>query len=1046
MSDGTSRRWFLKSSLGFGAAIALPSAVEAAPVTPSAPPPAPTAPPGPAPLVPVSEVALTLTVDDAPASITVSPGDSALSVLRGALDKTGCKVGCGHGACGACVAWIDGVPTTTCLTPATSLHGRQVRTIASFAGRNPLIPLPAPPPIAAAAPGAPPLPPPAPAPAPGPVPWSELHPVQQAFARHDALQCGYCTPGFVMEAIAWYEVYKVQYPPPPPPPPAPRGGRAPVPSPAPPAPFRRPRPSRDEIAAAMAGHLCRCGAYATIYEAIQDAAEGLFDPPPPPPPVEVAPPARPAAAPVEPPPPPPPPPAPEVVAATALADKLAASISRSDAREKVTGAARYTVDVRLDGQLELRFYRSPHPHAVLQALDLNAAKAVPGVKAVSPILSVEGTVKYRGTEVVAVVAVDRASAERGVAAVKATWSVRPHAIGIDAALAEGAPEVWPEDRQLAPLASEGARLPGAWSGNRHGPFRASFLLKPYQAEATFEEAGSSGVVTGRYSTAAQAHTPLEPRAVVARWIDGQLEVHASTQSVEQLAEDLAQTFDLESSQVRVLAPYVGGAFGSKAVTTIDIVTVARLARELGAPVRFVADRYEELLIGGYRPATRAEVRIAASETGGLGGLAVEATNDSGCAVGGAILLPIRLSYRGSEAKILHDYDALNFAPPGKPFRGPGAPPALFAVEQAVDALARKRGEDPITLRRRFEDPEKDAARLRLYAAAEATALWRARSPGDTGRYRRGVGVAVGAWFHILSKNGEILLTSEPDGTITVATGAQDMGNGTRGMLAAAVSSVLGLAPDEITVRVGDSRDPQGVSSTGSRTTTSLLAPAESAARQLRDELVVIAQERMQLYSAKPAVGGVIAAGAFVPWRSIQAVAGRLTFVGRRERDERGYTIINGKDLAIGKALSHVVQLTSVEVDTRLGRVRVREAWSGLAVGRVVSPRGARSQVEGGVVQGVSYALHEERLLDPRTGALITHDLESYRIAGIAETPEITVHFDDQPLEGVAGGAIGLSEICTVAVAGSVGNAMFDATGRRFYDLPIRPDRVVEVLS
>ncbi len=194
--------------------------------------------------------------------------------------------------------------------------------------------------------------------------------------------------------------------------------------------------------------------------------------------------------------------------------------------------------------------------------------------------------------------------------------------------------------------------------------------------------------------------------------------------------------------------------------------------------------------------------------------------------------------------------------------------------------------------------------------------------------------------------------------------------------------------------------------------------------------------------------GVRTADGLLSWPDVLAACDGEQATGRRERDRRGYAVpfLSMDHMRIGRGISGAVHVTEVEVDTRLGTTRVLRVWSGLAVGRIWAPRLARNQAEGSVVQGLSFALFEERGHDPNTGEILTANLEDYRIAGIGDTPEITVHFHEQGWEHVPGGGIGLGEVATIAVAASVGNAVRHATGWRPTELPVRPDRVLEGLA
>jgi xanthine dehydrogenase YagR molybdenum-binding subunit len=288
----------------------------------------------------------------------------------------------------------------------------------------------------------------------------------------------------------------------------------------------------------------------------------------------------------------------------------------------------------------------------------------------------------------------------------------------------------------------------------------------------------------------------------------------------------------------------------------------------------------------------------------------------------------------------------------------------------------------------------------------------------------------------------VQVTSGPEG-VTAATASQDMGNGTRTAIAYAVAGVLGVPPSEIAVRVGDSRDVHGPMSAGSRTTSSVVPAAEEATRALRGALTDFAIKHFRLVDARAVDGGIAHASGRLSWREVLQVAPKQSFVGRRRRDKGGYLLpFSVGGLSVSKYLSGGVQVTEVEVDTRLGRVRVRRVWGGYGVGRIVVPELARSQAQGGIIQGLSYALYEERRIDHRRGDLLTGGLEDYRIIGIGDVPEIEIHFVEDGFDNVTGHAVGLGELVCLAPAASVANAVFHATGWRPRELPLRPDRVM----
>jgi xanthine dehydrogenase YagR molybdenum-binding subunit len=359
-------------------------------------------------------------------------------------------------------------------------------------------------------------------------------------------------------------------------------------------------------------------------------------------------------------------------------------------------------------------------------------------------------------------------------------------------------------------------------------------------------------------------------------------------------------------------------------------------------------------------------------------------------------------------------------------------------------MAAQRGEDPLDLRLRW-DP--NPRRQRLYRWAQGLDAWTNRDQAvSTGRYRRGLGVAAGTWYVFWDPHVQVQL-DVAKGRITASTASQDMGNGTRSMLAWAVAGALDLPPEAIDVRLGDSRDVYGCMSAGSRTTCSVGPAALHAAEQLREALVDLAVDqgiRGELTDAGILPDG---GGPVVTWAELLEGLPTSTFVGRRRRDdERAFLPFAASHTKIGRTLPGSIHLCEVEVDTVLGHVRATRAWVGVTSGRVMCPPVARSQMEGAVVQGLSYALYEQRLLDARTGRLLTHNLDDYRIAGIGDMPPIDVHFDEEGYEAVRGGAIGIGEIGTVGVTASVANAVFHATGKRPRRLPLTPQRMLEVLA
>jgi xanthine dehydrogenase YagR molybdenum-binding subunit len=835
--------------------------------------------------------------------VEADPDGPASELLREGLGLTGAKVVCGAGVCGACSVQVDGVAMVSCLLPCSALEGRSVTTVEGLA-----------------------------------------HPVQRAFAAHDGLQCGYCTPGFVVEAAAFVDRWRAEH------------GDS--------------EPTKAEIADAMAGHLCRCGAYLGIYAAIAAACTGAFDTDEP------------------------------------------ATPPRIEALDKVTGRAKYTTDIQLPGQLEGVIVRSTSAHAVVRSMK------APADTVFVDLLPEDRTVRYLGQPIGAVTGKNAAEARKAAGEVHVEYDERPAIFDIETAAAANAPAIYQSkaQRKAAPVSGETPSMPTAWNGNVRGP-SASMSWRGGTAAKRIQKArdtNDSRLVSASYTTAVQQHTTLEPHCAVANWRSGnELELYVSTQGVQEIAERVAKRWGVE--EVRVIAEHVGGGFGAKASLTPDVVAAVELAKAAAAPVRVVLDRSEELTVTGYRPGTRTEISMLADDKGELAALAVDVHGDGGVSVASMVAALGRLMY-GTAPRRLRDFDVVTNHPPGAPFRGPGGPPLAWALEQTVDEMAQRLGEDPISLRRRWDGNPKRRA---LYDWAAALPVWVNRPKAGSGRFRRGVGVAASNWIYALDTGTEVELTVE-DGVVVARCAVQDMGTGIRSVIHGVVADGLGLPADRVRVVVGRSGAPHGPTSGGSRTTASAAPAAWDAAAKLRAALNV--------------PSGSVA----------DHLRDGIRVLGKRPRDRRGYfTPFPISGASIGRGLTGALHVTEVEVDTRLGAIRVTRVWAGIATGRIYNERLARNQCEGSVIQGVGFALYEQRHTDPATGIVLTDNLEDYRIPGIGDVPEIEIHFHQDGWDHVAGGGVGLGEVATIGVAASVGNAVRAATGWTPSDLPIRPDRLLE---
>jgi xanthine dehydrogenase YagR molybdenum-binding subunit len=889
----------------------------------------------------------TMTINGRLAPLPDDPDALLVDVIRDDLNLTGTKLVCGAGVCGACTVLLDGAPVVSCLMPARAAANKSVTTVEG-------------------------------------VGEAALHPVQKAFMAYDALQCGFCTPGFVVEAAAFCDSWHAAH------------GNA--------------TPSREEIGAALSGHLCRCGAYDGIFNAVAAACVGQFN------------------------------------GGEFLSPRV-------EAHAKVTGAAKYTVDIRHDGQQEGIILRSQLAHARITELDLAPARAVAGVSAAICLLGEDRVVRFVGDPIAAVAAKDRKTAMAAIAVLRMTSEALPSVIGLDAARKSNAPVVFEKsDRKKAGNVSEGAGGPAPWHGNVRGP-SAVFSQKARKARtwiAAARDQNNPWLVERTFRTGTQSHTSLEPHATVARFDGDRLTVHASTQSVFHVMELIAKRYKLGHDKVRVIADHVGGGFGSKGTMGMETIAAIELARAAKAPVRIAYDRHEELSVTGYRPAAELDIALLPSATGDLKALSLTAYADTGAATNSTLAALARLIYP-AEAKELADYDVISNLPPGAPFRGPGGPPMAFALEQAIDEAALRMKVDPIALRKRW-DPNPN--RQRLFDWAEGLDVWRNMKTAapQTGRYRRGVGVATGYWLYLWQPGVKIELAVE-NGRLVAKTATQDIGQGSRTVIANTVAYEFGLEPHDVEVRIGDSNLPEGPGAGGSRSTASVVPSALLAVRKLKEAIELGAKRRP-------------VRGSNAPWREMIAASPDLSVASVRPEDSTptssvvrsalkeagfmgtifGWMLRRFSNLAVGAGVPSSVQVIEVEVDTWLGHVRVLNVHTGIAVGKIAAPALARGQATGSVIQGLGYALYEAREVDPRSGGILSAGMEDYRIPGIADTPVIDVHFDEAGFDHVLGGSVGIGEVATVPTSPALANAIHNAIGVRLTEIPIRPDRLIAALK
>jgi xanthine dehydrogenase YagR molybdenum-binding subunit len=715
---------------------------------------------------------------------------------------------------------------------------------------------------------------------------------------------------------------------------------------------------------------------------------------------------------------------------------LGTRVARLDGSAKTTGGARYAIDVRLPRMLYGKILRCPHAAAVVQSIDLSAARRMPGVKAALAIAKPGDALRFAGQEVAALAADSPERAQDAIAAIVVAYEPRPFVVDLQKAKTAGAPLVF-EKRVVKksvgdPYAAEN-EPPSSGSGNIRGP-RSS-------AKGDVEEGfrRSDAVVEGTYTTQVQTHSPLETHGLVAAWEGDELTVWASTQGIFSVRDELADTLGIPKAKIRVLTEFMGGGFGAKFGARAEGVTAAKLAKEAGAPVKLFLDRKEEHLAAGNRPSSVQWLKAGATKDGKLTALSLLVHGSGGTNGGTGTSGPVKNVYACDNVKT-EEFDVFMNAGPSAAFRAPGHPQGAFALEATMDELAAKIGMDPLEFRMKNDPSEVRREEFRIGAERIGWATRDARRQTKDPAILRGIGMGAAVWYNTGGTGAKATVTLHRDGSAEVAHGLQDLGTGSRTMVGIVAAEELGLPLERVSVRIGDTHLPYGPGSGGSTTTPSSAPAIRAAAYQaVRRVAELLAKE----WGADPqevsySEGTFSGKGKSLAWKDACA---KLPAEGVSASADRAE---NHADA--WKRFTAGAQFAEVEVDTETGLVRVKKIVAVHDCGLVVNALTAESQVQGGIIQGISYALYENRILDEATGRMVNPNVDQYKIVGARDVPEIEVVF--LPVwDGVNNThSVGIGEPSTVPTAGAIANAVSHAIGARIRRLPITPESVLEALD
>ena len=691
-------------------------------------------------------------------------------------------------------------------------------------------------------------------------------------------------------------------------------------------------------------------------------------------------------------------------------------IKRLDGPAKSSGRARYSSDLNPKGLLFAVYLHSPYAHAKVTSIDTSDAEKMPGVKAVHVVAPAGTELQWEGMEVAAVAAETEERARDAVRAIKIQYEVLPHLVN------------------ESDLSKVGTR--GKVAGEQiHG-----------DPDKAFQEA--EAVSEGKYGMPVISHCCLEPHGAIIQWQGDNVMAWPSTQDVTNWANGLAPNIKVDAANIKVKMDYIGGGFGSKFGPDAWGEVGARLSQKAGGrPVKLYLDRAPELMIAGNRPSAYAHIKIGGKKDGTITAWQSESWSSGGFGGGGMPPLPY-VCNSIPNSRLNHTAVSVNGGP-SRAWRAPNNQQASYLTCSAFEDFAASIEMDPMEVFKKAVEYAPKARvetyQYQLDKAAELAdwkKLWRPRSQSK-GVVRRGLGVGFSAWAGA-GHNSNCRTTINPDGSVLVEIGTQDLGTGTRTIITQVAAESLGLPMSRVKLAIGSNDLPKDSASGGSTTVGGVsVSTRKSSINALQKLFEACAPALGSQPDQLEAVDGHIRVkgnpNKSLTWEAACKKIGPSKISEMGENNQR-QPIPGMKDAGAAG-----VQVADVSVDTETGVVKVNRYIAVQDCGLIINPRLAESQIMGAVIMGISTALFEERIMDNATGKYLNPDMEFYKLAGIMEVGDIHVHLDIRP-ENDKRGVIGLGEPPAVAICAAIGNAVANAIGKRVPYIPMTPNHVLDTLE